>query len=799
MIEIEARCTPHGYGKLNKKMKGNAMIAHITETSAGTVAQSIKEHSSATAGYASESLKTAGLYATGYLCGILHDMGKAKQEFQDYILDGGAERGTVIHSFAGAIYILDRYHTPGQRYAEYASEIIAYAILSHHGIIDICQADRNGLERIINYDREKIHYEESKTNFFNEVTTEADIDRLFGQSVNEIQTAITKFADMFPKEKYGAIRAQAGNFCINMTARLVLSALVDGDCRDTAEFEMQEKFAKQDTCWAEDLENLEHHLAEISSHDTDLGVAKQYISDSCLRAAGYGKGIYMLSVPTGGGKTFASLRYALAHAEKHGMDRILFIIPRLNILKQNRSEMRNAINDDILEYDSDVINICGTDGFSKYAETWDAPIITSTMVQLLNVLFSSKKSCIRRMRALCNSVIVIDEVQMVPKKTLFLFNMAINFLKAIGSTVVLSSATQPVFEKMRFPLAGPVKDLVERDDALWQAFIRNHIVNSTCSEITEEDLMSKITGLAENKRSVLAVCNTRAEARKLFEMLKSNNRAGHLLYCMTNNMCPAHKENVLESLRTALSGSMGQSPCRHVICISTSLVEAGMDISFEHVIRYLAGLDHVIQTAGRNNRYGEFDSGKCMTEVVKVSNDSPFGETIDEQASFVSNFRNIRQIDLSEQNISTYFTDLISRMQQDRTLEYDIPDMTGVTMMSLFSTQRFPNSGTYSLMSGCMLSGGTKFQAINSTGYSVIIPYDREACMLIDRIKSIPAKFSREWLKAINDAKPYTVQIHEKQYMKLRADNMLCSVADDAGNEIIWLNSMDAYDSDTGI
>ncbi len=193
----------------------------------------------------------------------------------------------------------------------------------------------------------------------------------------------------------------------------------------------------------------------------------------CKEAAGKESGIYKLSMPTGSGKTLSSLRYALSHAEKWDKKHIFFVTPLLSILDQNAAVIKKYIGDDklILEHHSNIIrpleNTKEYDAWEYYTETWDAPIIITTMVQFLNTLFSGKMSCVRRMHSLCESIIVIDEVQTVPVKMLSLFNTATNFLHHVcNATIVLSSATQPGFNHLRYPLRGCKGDIAVCDDKM---------------------------------------------------------------------------------------------------------------------------------------------------------------------------------------------------------------------------------------------------------------------------------------------------------------------------------------------
>jgi len=289
-----------------------------------------------------------------------------------------------------------------------------------------------------------------------------------------------------------------------LLARLLLSAVIEGDRRDTAEFMNGAQFpAKREgdelrEMWGACLERMEKKLLEFPT-ESPIDWARRAISDQCRKAAEERGGVFRLNVPTGGGKTLSALRYALAHAEKFGKERIIFTSPLLSILEQNAAVIRGYVQDDglILEHHSNLIRPKdgeGLDELELLTETWDAPIIITTLVQLLNTLFSGKTTAIRRFHALCNSVIVIDEVQTVPSKMLSLFSLTVNFLTEIcGATVVLCSATQPCMERIAHPIHTPIPDLASCDSALWRAFQRTEIQDAGTK------LLDEIAGFAREQ------------------------------------------------------------------------------------------------------------------------------------------------------------------------------------------------------------------------------------------------------------------------------------------------------------
>ena len=275
-------------------------------------------------------------------------------------------------------------------------------------------------------------------------------------------------------------------FYYGLLARLVLSAVMDGDRQDTAEYMEDNPYPVQRTgeerreMWQDCLAFLEEKLEQFPQ-DAPIQRARRAISDRCADCAEKPGGVLRLNVPTGGGKTLSALRYALAHAAKWNKSRIILTSSLLSILDQNAAVIRGALPDQslILEHHSDVVRTKELERQPEWemlCEQWSAPIVVTTLVQLLNTLFSGKTACIRRFQALADSIIVIDEVQTVPAHLLTLFNLAVNFLSAVcHATVVLCSATQPELERADHPICCAPAEMVPYDAGLWKPFDRTEI------------------------------------------------------------------------------------------------------------------------------------------------------------------------------------------------------------------------------------------------------------------------------------------------------------------------------------
>jgi CRISPR-associated endonuclease/helicase Cas3 len=537
------------------------------------VAQRIEEHCRNCARYAAENLP--GLRNAAYLAGLLHDMGKYASGFQDYITRAaGGERvirGSVNHTFASVRFVLERWHTsdvPNSR--NMASEIIAVSTGAHHGLFDCIDPD--GRDRLLHrLTAEGIGYQEARSLFLIHCADLDELDRLFNAAEKEVMAMVAQMKPYLQNER--ELR-----FCLALLSRMLLSMVIDADRRDTAEFmygiTIQTLPLTRDQ-WESRLTFLEMKIAQMPL-EPHINTVRREISNRCRETGKREKGIYRLTVPTGGGKTLSSLRYALSGAAQKGKKRIFFVIPLLSVLEQNAKVIRESINSDnlVLEHHSNIIRESKTsDEFDKneqldenelLMETWDAPIVITTLVQLLNTLFLDKTSCIRRMHALADSVIVIDEVQSVPRKMLSLFNMAINFLaSACNSVIVLCSATQPCLEYVPHALHfKEPADLVSIDPAWRQVFRRTVIQDKRKKGGYNTDELSDLAADCMNQASsLLIICNTKAEARSIYSAVSQLPKIE--THHLSTSMCMAHRADTLAKINNDLENK------RRIICVST--------------------------------------------------------------------------------------------------------------------------------------------------------------------------------------------------------------------------------------
>ena len=607
-------------------------LAHIRKSDKET--QSLEDHLRAVSQLAGQFADKIGLKETGEVLGLLHDLGKASREFQNYLLSGegfknpdaddyvdpNAMRGKIDHSTAGAQLVCETLWTKGAK-EKVAAQVLALCLASHHsGLIDCLAPDgEDNFQRRMGKSDENTHKAEAIANL-QEIRNAFEGILCAGWLTRSLRN-------------WKVFRARAGTsrrphlmFKAGLLIRYLLSCLLDADRLDTADFESPGNSRIRNYgnyCpWPVLVDRLEGKFAEFAAktEDADLGQAaivnqlRNQVAQACLDAAVKPRGIYQLTVPTGGGKTLASLRFALNHAAHHKLDRVFYVIPYTSIIDQNADEVRKILEERdqngkyldqvVLEHHSNLTPEEESHRHNLLAENWDAPVVFTTQVQFLEALFGAGTRSARRMHQLANSVIILDEVQTIPINMIHMLNVALRFLvDDCGATVVLCTATQPPLDKVgtkyRDLTIPPDQKIIQNEQELFeklrrvQVFDERRVGGWTVAEVAE---------LAENqlreKGSVLIVVNTKKSARALYDAIEGRQIAGVCLYHLSTSMCPAHRLNALREIRGKLDNK------EPVICVSTQLIEAGVDIDFGAVIRYLAGLDSIAQAAGRCNRHG---------------------------------------------------------------------------------------------------------------------------------------------------------------------------------------------------
>lgn len=779
-------------------------IAHID--SDGKI-QTLTEHCRETADLCQKRAAPIGFGETGYLIGLLHDFGKATEKFQNYIKSPEtAVRGSIHHAPGGAIYIYDRKYANTVNQSErITAQIISMVIYGHHsGLMDVVSPDgKQTLSDSLTQDKEKLCYEESRERFLDEVAGEDEIDALFDRAVCEVKAFIGKVNEFFKgehKDNYTYPR-----FHLALLMRLLLSVLVDSDRLDTACFSYSAPLPEESgtPAWEDALSSLESKLASFPT-DTPIGKIRHEISDECFDAANTEGRIFRLTVPTGGGKTFSSLRFALKRAANDiGTRRIFYVIPYNTILDQNARDIREALGDslDILEHHSNVVfEADETEEFTQYrilTERWDADIVLTSAVQFMNALYAHGNTDARRMSALIGSVLIFDEIQALPLKCRVLFERAAEFLANLcGCTVVLCTATQPQIETT--PAA---KEIIGDTEKLFSSMERVHFHDESNRLMTTKDAAEGLKRLIEKYTSVLVVVNTKKAAKEICELVEKDIPTIHL----STGMYPKHRLSCIDKIKN-------REPSKPLLCVSTSLIEAGINISFPCVVRSLAGLGSILQAAGRCNRNGS----------------APFGDVyiwqLDENLSKLPEIRASAEITKgliynNEENLGTPDTiklyyererknlpKLISQYSEKHIdnskymAEFPVPDVyKNVTICSLLGKQKPFDSNSlkdaYTFpLHGAYRTAAEHFCVIDSETYSVLVPEGRgkEIASLLEG-----GNLSyNETKMLIREAGGYCVSLYSERFHRMKNTDKAIRYLEKAG---IWQLCDGWYDSKTGI
>ena len=755
--------------------------------------QSVREHLLAVSKFCAKFAETVHLSNTAKLCGLLHDMGKYSNAFQEYIneakehtIDGTykewiKKRKKGDHGVYGAKYIYENIcikTLDEKRTCEIISEVVCY----HHGGLPDNMEDKNKVPLLERFN--KISDEEMKKviNIYMKENSDFNIEDLFKKSVVEI-TSIYKRID-------GKV-----SFWLGLVIKHLYSILVDADRLDSYLFESGKEYDDIDIetiqkLWKNYNKKLEAKLKDFQSAECKTPLEKtvkktrQNISDNCFNFAKKPSGIYTLTVPTGGGKTLSSLRFALNHAIEHTKQRIYYIIPYTTIIEQNASEVRKILDckDNLLEYHSNVLNSNKknkkggsineeeNDDYELLTERWTSPIIFTTMVQFLNTVYATGNQNIRRMHNLADSVIIFDEIQTLPIKCFYLFYECINYLNKIAnSTIVLCTATQPkldiVKEKINFNIDSEIiSDVNKHFDELK----RMNVIDKTENAMSISELSDFVCKVKESSKSVLVVMNTVSSAENLFDELKKHNLKNVKLYLLSTRLCPKHRESVIESLKKDLKNN------ESLICVSTQLIEAGVDISFTSTIRSLAGLDSIAQTTGRGNRHGENKISNSYIVKVSEENVSALPEIYlgQKHTEAVLSFykkhpNNYDNSLLSPKAMDKYYVDFYSDEDINKNMDYPLKDEESICyLLKDIKKRKNRYNGKYPLTFSYQFETARRnFEVINQKTVTVIVPYDEKAKEIIATLKSDCTIDKKA--KALKDAQKYSVNIYEGLYKKL--------------------------------
>lgn len=700
-------------------------LAHIAEDGRE---QTLKSHLTGTAERCREFAAAFGAGELAGMMGMLHDIGKYSDAFQRRIR---GQNEKVDHSTAGAQQAMAKLQYPAA----------AYCIAGHHGGLP------DGGSRVDTPEQTTLCGRLKK--------------RIPPYDAFSTEVQLAQAQPQRTPNKLGG-----GGFTAALWTRMLFSCLVDADFLDTEAFMQGGAPARGREFDAEALlARLESHIAPWWDAQSELNRTRCTILRACLDAGEQPPGLFTLTVPTGGGKTVSSLAFALRHARTHGKRRVIYVVPFTSIIEQTAAEFRRILGDEsVLEHHSNVNydddeNADGERRLKKLAtENWDMPVIVTTAVQFFESLFADRPSRCRKLHNLVDSVIIFDEAQTIPIPYLkpcvrAIAELTVNY----GATCVLCTATQPALGPL-FKEAAPGLNCREIAPALDRAVFRR-VTYRHVGQLNDDELAARLNAHSQ----VLCVVGTRRQAQEVYSRL-SGEGSFHLSTLMT----PNHRRAMLDVIRKRLKDGL---PCR---VVSTSLIEAGVDVDFPAVYRAEAGLDSVVQAAGRCNREGRYPADESFVYIFQP--DKEYTQNMPHElgrplAVAQSATRGCDELD-SEETIRRYFTQLYQADDLDIKSVVDRLE-DGVKMGS------FP-----------FRSVGEKFRIIDDDAYTVFIPRTDDAQIVAQRL--LRGERSRALMR---QAAQESVSVYCKHYKALLARGAL-DVLDEG---IAVLTDMALYSEHTGL
>lgn len=793
-------------------------IAHTRENS--DEIQTLKDHLLNSKKYAEKYGEILAIPHVTGLVGLIHDLGKYRQEFQKYIKDPTtAKRGSIDHASFGAIFIKNKVSqiTNNDEDISYKifGEIVSNAICSHHnslGLKDYLNARLISpyCERLDKFNDDPVKMQELQQavmHFYREVMSEEEFNQY-------LKLALQEFKQLF-------VRLQSRDDLLDalyFAGQFVYSCLLDADRTDTALFSFNQTAVEYH--YEEIFESYYNKLLKnIKQFDQSSAInrARSEMSDECDAFAEQTDGIYRLSIPTGGGKTLASLRYGLKHAVKTKKKHIIYVLPYITIIEQNAQVIRKMLNGNaknttnILEFHSNVSNDLKDDDLEaektiRLAEdNWDSPIVITTMVQFLNSVYARSTINRRRFHNLCDSVIIFDEVQKLPLKTISMFNKLLNFLSMTGkSDIVLCTATQPAFDSLTSGTSLQISkqsEMISNLPERIQQFKRVKIIDRTRKngadyQLSAGEAAKMIIEAAKEQGSVLAIFNTISATIEVFEKVK--DQIQDHVYILTTRMCPDHRKRIIHEIKDQLKNG------RSVICISTALIEAGVDISFSCIFRSLCGLDSIVQSAGRCNRNAERKFGTVnlilMDQDTEKLNRLPEIKSGKEIVQGMLSDGYSADSFLEDATIKHYFQILYRNADKeyavsDQGYQLSLADcIDGVQLMQKYQTEFHTAPKTIEFSSSETIA--RNFEVIDEDTVSLIAPYGSGKEIIADLNSEDGFNQLKQLMKL---AQPYLIGLYRNKVKELIDKGAIIAFGDEYHQTQIFAIRDDYYDENVGL
>lgn len=912
-----------------KNIKVRVIGTNLTEIKV----QYIFDHLQNCAEYSKEMGQEIGIPTMCFLVGLLHDTGKATSAFQSYI--SGETKGKVIHSNTGARYLKALNKTAWknvqgksesitkaeQEQRELYVALMQYAILAHHGLFDIFKDNVcKFINRIENYKIEYGENKEEEQDFFTILNDwlvenyEQTLEDLFIKGYEEFSKWNALKEELL--EAYDPIankneRAIAKATYDAYQARLILSILKDSDIYDSANFGrdiIDKRYSVEETqaVWGELSQQVTAFYNQFGTPTSELNRVRTALADEVLaKATQCCEGNFKLDMPVGSGKTYAALRFAVENAKHFKKKRIFYTTAFLSVLEQNAQEIRDVltakgtradIEGHILEHHSNIIddykeklldeehaldNSYTEEADYSYVnylrESWEIPVVLTTIVQLSNTLFSSRAASIRRFCKLIKATIIIDEIQSLPPEIIYNYNLMMNFLtKMAGATLIHCTATPPGYDQsavLRYPcIYGyrtmakgtevPLIELTSKENSANNVFsrveYRSLLGSDNQDNLSTEALVAHILERIKSEQSILVVVNTKKAVATLYDALEmalidNNQEEDMALFNLTTNQCAAHRLHYISTIKAQLKALRKGESQQRLICISTNLIEAGVDVDFDVVYRSLIGIDSIMQSAGRCNREGK-KQGNGLMYIMNYGKDDIGRISLFENAQKATNSL-LSQIDtqnwiFNKEDSSFTMTNSINDLlvaynkelyrnlqnKDSEALQYEIKingNKSKLTMLDLLSTnQRIYNefsqktalqansnqgqlvkANLASLLKGKKLTStinpilkqsfrtaGDNFRLIDDNTVTVIVPYDSEECTaLLNKLYDILDQITtwsgddmyKELRQVLRRLQRYTISIRRDMINK-------CAVSWELDKQICILQKQD-YDDKKGL
>ncbi len=723
--EAKKMARVYGVGNLNEPQ--TRFFAHRREGEDREDWQPLIDHLRKTAEMARDFGADANVAELAYIAGMIHDLGKYSTEFQKR-LEGGPR---VDHSTAGAKELKKLLEgKPQQVFAQ----LLAYPILGHHaGLPDY--GSEIDLEGSTVCGRLK-----NRIPDYSEYKSELDLSSL----------PFPKYLHVRPPEK----KKEKLGFSLSFLTRMIYSALVDADFQETETYMKGAKPRGGHDNIPTLRNKLDARLKQFENPTSDINRKRNEILHACIeRGKAEKPGFFSLTVPTGGGKTLASMAFALHHAAEHGLKRVIYVIPFTTIIEQNAGVFKGIFGEEnVLEHHSnfdwegkrkDNPDDRTNSALAKLklaAENWDIPIVVTTNVQFFESLFANRSRGCRKLHNIAKSVIIFDEAQMLPREYMrpamaAVWELVVNY----GASAVFCTATQPGLERF-LPEKTEVKELAPNPPELFDFYKRVEVKH--LGTLTDEELLARLNA----HEQALCIVNTRRHASGLFSGLQGEGN-----FHLSTLMCPAHRRARLKEIKERLSS--GQ-PCR---VVSTTVMEAGIDLDFPVGYRALTGLDSINQAAGRVNR--EMKRGVSEMFVFE-----PKSEFIKRTPSFLKQtaevarmvLRDHAEAPISIPAIQAFFGQLYN-LQDPQAFDFK-------KIMECFESAE----GKFSFE-----KAARAFQIIEDPTVTVIIPFNEEAERLIEELKYTEYPFS-----TLRKLQPYTVSIFEGEFDKLSSKGVVLTIDD---------------------